>query len=276
MLFKFLYGHFEKNENKLNPCAGKNSDFVKKLPIGTFGACLSFLQQPFNPASMKKCLLFFCFFSACSLKAQFGLTLGTTLNSSPDWQVAFENFVAHRHMNFLRNGTMAVLDITLPSSSPRWRFRPAVQGMRATAYFYPHYFEAYSIGFQYNVSYSPLDIGSKKLPVPLFVTLSPGLSMVAMQYEQPIMEGNQFTGDFIFHTDSQVAFHIGVGAFAEFALSPKLSISPVLGFRFFPNIDWTDFTFILTEGDMTNTYDRTTWRQFFFALRFGLDLRKKR
>ncbi len=240
------------------------------------GKYLSLLQKPFNPVNMKKCVLLCLYLGATfSIKAQFGLTVATTLNSSPDWQVAVENFVTHRHMDFLRNGTMAIIDITLPSSSPRWRFQPAIQGMRATAYFYPHYFEAYSLGFQYNVSYSPLDVGSKSLPVPLFLTLSPGLSMVAMQYEQPIYEGNQYNGDFKLYADSQVAFHIGLSAFTEFALSPKLSISPMAGFRFFPNIDWTDFTYILTEGDMTNTYDRTTWRQFFFALRFGLDLRKK-
>lgn len=218
------------------------------------------------------CLMLFAGWKAC---AQFGLTVATTINSSPNWQVLVENFVTHRHMDFLRNGTMAVIDYTLPGSSARWRFQPAIQGMRATSYYFPHYFEAYTVGFQYNVSYSPIELGFNKKPSRIFFTLSPGLSMVGTKYEEPVLEGNVFKGNYIYHTSQQVAFHIGAAAFTTFEFSPMLTLSPVVGFRIFPNIDWRDFTFTLTEGDLNGTYDRTTWRQLFFALRFGLQLRKE-
>jgi len=207
--------------------------------------------------------------------AQLGVTVGTTVNSTTPWQVVFENFVAHRHAGFLKHGTSAALDYTFTSRSKSWRFQPAATYMLSTLTYYPHHFERVGVGVRGNVTFRAF---ARKeippLPFTLLLQLSPGLDFLSKKMDIPVEEDGQFQGAYTHYSDASIVPSGGFHLLLEFKLTHLLTVAPVAGIRYFPGVEWQDFTKILSEDALTGTFDRTDWWQYFLGLRMGLQLKK--
>ncbi|MBI5915594.1 MAG: hypothetical protein HY842_09475 [Bacteroidetes bacterium] len=228
---------------------------------------------------MKRQLLTCAFFSLCwQAKAQLGVTAATTQSSSPEWQVVTENFITHRRSDFLRYGTTVITDYAFPLKNEAIRLRPALHYMRSTAWYYPHYFQASVIGLQANIEFAlwgEVDKQGRPTLFRPFVQLSPGLSLASLRYDSPKGDGGPFQGEYVVHSRHRLAPNAGANLLLEFKLSELLTVAPLAGVRFYPNLLWKDFTETVSDGQMTGTFDRTNWRQFVFGLRMGLTFMKK-
>ncbi len=223
---------------------------------------------------MKKHLLILVlcafFFEA---KAQLGITAASTQSHAPEWQVVPENFILHRRADFLRYGTTAVVDYVFTLKNEAMRLRPALHFMHTSSVYHPHYFQAGVIGLQGNLEFAlwpAVDKGGRETPFRPFVQLSPGVALASFRYDRPVSDQN---GVFEVHKSRSIAPNVGANLFLEFKLSELLTAAPMAGIRFYPKLYWKDFTQIVTDGNMSGTYDRTNWRQYSFGLRVGLTFR---
>ena len=221
------------------------------------------------------CALILAFFQ---IRAQLGFTVASTVSSAPEWQVVVENYVTRRHAEFLRYGTTAAVDYSFKLKNEALRIQPALHYVRTSWGFYPHYFEVYSVGVQCNMNFALLPAtNSSGNPAPFrpILQLSPGLDLVRKKYDEPIGDGGPSSAGTVKHTDRSVAFNAGANLLLEFRLSKLMTISPLVGVRLYPAVNWKNFTEVVSEGNMTGTFDRTHWRQIIFGLRVGLDLKEK-
>jgi hypothetical protein len=206
--------------------------------------------------------------------AQLGVTVGTTVNSTTRWQVVFENFVAHRRVDFLKNSTVATVDYTFSSRSDAWLFQPAVHFMRSTLTYYPHHFELTGAGILGNVTFQAFaQRDSPPLPGTLLFQFSPGLDILSKRMDLPITKEGQFSGEYLRYSDTDLVPSAGLNVLLEFELTSFLTVAPVAGIRYFPGIEWENFTEILSENSLTGNFDRTDWLQYFLGLRMGLRLK---
>ena len=222
---------------------------------------------------MKHLLLLCLAFTAMSeANAQLGITASTTQSHSLEWQVVTENFVVHRRADFLRYGTSVVVDFSFENKKNSVRLRPAIQFMLANSVYQRHYFQASSIGLLGNVEIAllpKLDKAGKKNPIRPFLQFSPGISLVSLRYEHPKGDNDGI----VVNKSKRLSPNFGANLFFEFKLSPFLTIAPTAGLRFYPNLHWKNLTEIVTKGAMTETYDRTNWKQYSFGLRVGLNFK---
>ena len=229
---------------------------------------------------MKKCL-FPCLLILFSLRsnAQLGISVAPINTSAPDWQVVVENFVTERHTDFLQYGVSATVDYTIQLPDKNWRIQPAIYAARTDVNYVPHHFDIYTIGIQGNISYAPFikdatTIDNKKAI--LYFQLSPGISYIKEKYESPIIEDGKFSGTFERFDGNDLAFNIGLNILLEWQLSRLLSVAPVAGIRYFPNIKWDGIASYFAADQLDDSYDRTYWRHFSFGLRMGLNLKAKK
>jgi len=207
--------------------------------------------------------------------AQLGITVGSTINTTTQWQVVYENFVTHRHANFLRHGTAATIDYTFSCRSKSWSFQPAAHVMLSTITYYPHNFERLGAGVQGNITFQAF--ARKKtppLPFTLLFQCSPGLDFLSKKMDIPFEKDGQFLGEYRHYADTDFVPSAGLNMLLEFELTGLLTLAPVAGIRYFPDVKWQDFTNILSENNLTGTFDRTDWWQYFLGLRMGLHLKK--
>lgn len=227
---------------------------------------------------MKKCLLP-CIFVLAFFQtwAQLGFTVASTVSHTPDWQVVVENYVARRHTEFMKYGTTALLDYNFKLKNEALGIQPALHYVRTSWGFYPHYFEAYSIGIQCNMNFALLPATNSKGNPASFrpiLQISPGLGLVRKKYDAPTGDSGPPTGGIVKHSDRSLALNAGANLLFEFRLSDLMTVSPLVGVRLYPAVIWEDFTEVVSEGSMSGTFDQTHWRQMLFGLRIGLDLKK--
>ncbi len=207
------------------------------------------------------------------MTAQLGITAASTQGHATEWQVVTENFIVHRRADFLRYGTTGVIDYAFPFKNGSIRFRPALQLMLANSVFRQHYFQVNTIGVEGNVEFAlrnAKDKSGNKRPIRPFLQLSSALSMVRQRYEHPKDDISEVT---VVNKSRSIRPNFGTNLFLEFKLSPLLTVAPMTGLRFYPNLNWHDFTAIVTKGTMSGTYDRTNWLQYHLGLRIGLELK---
>ncbi len=219
--------------------------------------------------------LLLCFTCAVltQANAQFGITAASTQSHSTEWQVVTENFVVHRRADFLRYGTTAVIDYAFKLKNGSIRLRPALQLMLANSVYRKHYFQASTVGLEGNFEFAlsaAKNKAGKKMPLRPFLQLSPGISMVSLRYEHPKDDLNDVLA---VNKSRSIAPNFGANLFFEVKLSPLLTVAPMAGMRFYPHLNWKDFTAIVTKGTMNHTYDQTNWMQYHFGLRVGLNFK---
>jgi len=225
--------------------------------------------------SMKKLLLLsFLFLASLPLSAQLGLTVSPTWGFAKNWQVLFENYVAGRHMDFLKYGNAAAMDFTFQLDAPDWQLQPAVQAARSHIIFQNHDFEAVTVSLLANVNYALTKTenqGAKPCRSVLYVQLSPGVGMIQQRYIKTLQDGNP--GEQLTLNDRDLSFNLGLNFLYEIKLTPLLSLTPEAGIRYFPNLTWDGFTQSVSDGAFTDEYDQANLRQYHVGVRIGLNLR---
>lgn len=220
-------------------------------------------------------ILSFCF--ACLIwipvHGQLGITASSTINQSIDWQVVTENYLVHRRADFLKYGTSAVVDYVLPLKIDRIRIRPAVEFMMANSVYQKHYFQVSTIGLAGNLEIALLsakDKSGNKRPIRPFLQLSPGIAQAFFRYERPKDDINNLV---VTSKSRRLTPCLGANIFFEIKLSPLLTLAPMTGLRFHPNLYWKDLTEHVTKATISKTYDKVNWLQYHFGLRVGLNLK---
>ncbi len=226
---------------------------------------------------MQRCLplIFFSLFLYSQLSAQLGFTVAQTQGFAKEWQILVENYVTGRNSDFLKFGNTATIDYTFQLSSPEWQFEPALYGMRANMIHHGNDFDVYAVGIVANVNYAPFleegeNIGSKKAI--FYIQASPGLSYVRQRYQETIFEDGHLVGRKSL-TDKHISPSFGINALLKIKLTQLLSISPMVGLRYFPNLKWEGFSEIISDGAFQNEFDTVDWRHVSFGIRIGLSLK---
>jgi hypothetical protein len=204
---------------------------------------------------------------------QLAITASSTLNRSIEWQVVTENYLVHRRADFLKYGTSANVDYTFPLKNGSIRIRPAVEFMMANSVYKEHYFQVSTFGMTGNMEFALLstkDKSGRKRPIRPFLQLSPGIALANFRYERPKDDVN---GLIVTSKSHRVSSNFGSFLFFEFKLTPLLTLAPMAGIRYYPNLYWKNFTTNVTKGTVTKAYDRADWLQYHFGLRMGLSLK---
>lgn len=204
---------------------------------------------------------------------QLGITASTTLNSSIEWQVVTENYLVHKRADFLKYGTSAVVDYTIPLKNGNIRLRPAVGFMMANNVYLEHYFQLSSFGLAGNLEFALLSVrdktGKKRLIRP-FLQLAPGLALANFRYERPKDDVND---QVLVSKSHRISPNFGSHLFFEFKLSPLLTLAPMAGIRYYPNLYWKNLTANIAKGAAAKNYDKSDWLQYHFGLRVDLSLK---
>lgn len=227
---------------------------------------------------MKKCLLlsFICLLLSTGLFAQLGFTAAPTQSLASEWQVLIENYITNKHTDFLKYGFTGTIDYTFQLKAPEWQFSPTAHAMQATFITDLHDFRIYSIGLQGNFNFIPFKLAQQREwpQVLLYFQFSPGIDFVKMQYYDINAENGVFVREER-SADRKLAVNGGVNFLLDLKLTDLLTVSPIVGIRYFPNLEWSGFTPAVSQGDFTSEYDRVNWRQVTYGLRIGLNLENK-
>lgn len=227
---------------------------------------------------MKKCLLlsFVSLLFSTGLLAQLGFTAAPTQSMGSEWQVLVENYITKKHTEFLKYGFTGTIDYTFQLKAPEWQFSPAAHATQATFIADIHDFRIYSLGLQGNFNFIPFKAAQlREWPqVLLYFQFSPGIDFVKMQYNEINKENGVFVREEK-SADRKLAVNGGVNFFLDLKLTDLLTVSPMVGIRYFPNLVWSGFTTAVSQGDFTNEYDRVNWRQVMYGLRIGLNLENR-
>ncbi len=226
---------------------------------------------------MKKCLspIAFLLFFSVGTYAQLGFKVAPTQGLASEWQVLVENYVTGRQADFLRYGITATLDYTFQLKAPEWQLSPAVHAMRSQFSYKKHEFSVTTVGLQGNFNFIPFKESQlKEIPrAILYLQFSPGIDYVNMKYFQIDLEG----GSTVEHlSNKKIAVNGGINLLMDIRLTDLLTVTPLAGIRYFPNLEWKGFSQIISEGDFQNEYDRVDWRLFTYGIRIGLNLSKEK
>lgn len=238
------------------------------------GQCL---RMTFSPKQyfMHKHLSILLLLPTLVARAQWGIQVGTSVNSTPSWQAVTEYFVAHKHFDLMKHGTYIVVDYSKEQVGRRFRFQPAIRVSKATSWRSSHYFEASALGIQGNISMSlwpSVQDNGKPAPFTPILQLSSGLDLLGLQMERPT-EGNNERETF---RKKDIALHIGASLLIEFQLTKTLSLSPLAGLVYFPKVEWRGFSERLSKGTWGNRFDETSLQQIVFGCRMGLTFGNKK
>jgi hypothetical protein len=66
---------------------------------------------------------------------------------------------------------------------------------------------------------------------------------------------------------------MGVRLGFDMSFGRNLTLTPLIGFRYFPQVDWKDLTEISSQDAESGTYDFSSITQFSFGLRIGFDVK---
>ncbi len=224
---------------------------------------------------MKKCLLLnaVCIFLCTDMFAQLGFTFAPTRGMASEWQVLTENYLTQRHTDLLKYGFTATVDYTIDLKASEWEFRPAFHFMRSTFLTPKHDFSIHAVGVQTNFNFIPLkDAQKREWPgAVLYFQFSPGIDYVKMRYSAVNTENGTIVREEK-TSDTQIALNGGLNLLLDLHLTDLLMVSPMVGVRYFPNLEWTGFTRAVSNGDFTHEYDQINWRHVVYGLRIGLNL----
>ena len=100
----------------------------------------------------------------------------------------------------------------------------------------------------------------------LFVQIAPGISYFQSKAEAAslVSEGNGTN------------FKLGLGLGVEIGLSDYLTITPIVKYNRYFNVDWEDLTnqmANISQQEVTFDYDKSTINQFYAGIRIGIKLR---
>ncbi len=224
---------------------------------------------------MKKSILLslLFLFASAQLPAQLGLTVAPTQGFAKNWQVMVENYITGRRVDFLKYSNSATIDYTFQLSRPGWQIQPAVHGVRSHVIYEYQDFSVNSVGLLANVNIAPFIKSNNELRTSksiFYLQFSPGLGYVSRRYIATVLKDDLPVD--ITLIDKSLALNFGLNILLEIKLTQLLTLSPQVGIRYFPNLEWEGFTEMISDGEFTDEYDKVNWRHYTFGLRIGLNL----
>lgn len=225
-----------------------------------------------------------------SASAQFGVNLGYKFSKARTWQIAADNYITNGHRNILEVGTTGGLDYTFPTKSKFLVLQPNIQFTRLTSTLY-HYqtldiynFDLFNFSFQLNLNFYLTQFKGKNSKIGerpkepfkkkgIFIQLSPAIDHFRTEYTHP--EVSNMGDPKIIVRSGAVDFSYSIGIRTGFDLiwGRNLTLTPLVGFRYFPRVDWKDLTEISSQGTESGKYDFSGITQFSFGLRVGFDVK---
>ena len=218
--------------------------------------------------------------------AQFGVNLGYKFSDARTWQIAADNYITNGHRNILEVGTTGGLDYTFRTKSRFFVLQPNIQFTRLTSILY-HYqnldiytFDLFNFSFQANLNFYIIQYPKKETAentIPdyqkkgFFIQLSPAIDHFRTEFTHPAINAAGEPKNIVKSGAVYFSYSIGVRAGVDLKWGRNLSLTPLVGFRYFPKVDWKDLTEISSRGAESGTYDLSSIRQFSFGLRIGFD-----
>jgi hypothetical protein len=219
--------------------------------------------------------------------AQFGVNLGYKFSDARTWQIAADNYITNGHRNILEVGTTGGLDYTFPTKSKFLVLQPNIQFTRLTSILY-HYqtldiynFDLFNFGFQLNLNFYLIQFPNKdgektNYDIPhqkrgFYLSLSPAIDHFRTEFTHPEISNNGDPNLIVKSGAVDFSCSIGVRAGVDLAFGRNLTLTPLIGFRYFPRVDWKDLTEISSQDVESGTYDFSSITQFSFGLRIGFD-----
>ena len=205
-----------------------------------------------------------------------GLTIAPVKSLSEDWQILVENYITGKRTEFLRHGNSVTVDYVFKTNFPAWQVGPAIHAIRTNVILGEHDFEVFGIGLQGNINYIPFYKEYNEMPkAVLLLQFSPGIDLLRFRYTETTFEDGIPNGQFK-KVDKKWAFNTGLNALLQINLTTLLSVSPTVGIRYFPNLEWQGITEVVSDGDFQDEFDRVNWQQFTYGLRIGINLRNRK
>ncbi|NRA52240.1 MAG: autotransporter domain-containing protein [Phaeodactylibacter sp.] len=213
-----------------------------------------------------------------SLNAQIGITGGYRINNAPDWDypssVSFND-----DLNPLANSWAVGVDYWIPLGQtridllPELSFGQSVQEMTLISDQLEFTQNAYSLFLNANIYIMDLE-GDCDCPTfsksgdffqkGFFLQLSPGIS-----YFQNTIE--RLNADVEDIEDDAIAYSVGVGAGLDIGLSDILTLTPMVGFRYYFPSEWAGLDDILLTAEPDPLFEtESNIRQVWAGLRLGV------
>lgn len=222
--------------------------------------------------------------------AQFGINLGYTFSEARTWQIAADNYISNGHRNILEVGTTGGLDFTFPTKSKFLVLQPNIQFTRLTSTLY-HYqtldiynFDLFNFSFQLNLNFylfqfnreqvepgEQFGLAHKKRGI--FLQLSPAIDHFRTEFTHPEVGLAGEPKTTVRSGAVDFSYSLGIRAGFDLTWGRNLTLTPLIGFRYFPRVDWKDLTEISSQNAESGTYDFSSITQFTFGLRVGFDVK---
>lgn len=225
---------------------------------------------------MKNIILIVVIFVSClNSHAQFGISAGQQSFDAEDWFFVLSDLYQEEvsTLNSIRFGA----DYWFRLKNQRIEFLPEIGFSKHDQQFENGSFEITSLNFQFNTNIYLLDFNndcncptfskqSNFLAKGFFIQLSPGFSSIITNQTFEEQNGNFGT----IHENRTVSlsnFSLGIGAGLDIGIHDMLTFSPIVGFRYFPNVvSQIDFDNIETTS--------TSISQLFLGARLGFRLKR--
>ncbi len=209
---------------------------------------------------MKFLLSLLLFLTTTFAWSQLEVQVGSTYNSLPGWQVAFENGLTGKHSPFMRFGTSIMFRYRQPVTR-KFYFAPAFAIDRNTQDFNYHHFELVGFGLNGIAGYRFLTITKEeKSADPLFslsTELVFGMSYSSMRYNRPVFSDGEYTGEHEDFEDHMLTSHLGANLTSNILVSEKFGFGPMAGLRYVPTLEWNDLPVLVDPslpGNLGKTY----------------------
>lgn len=235
-------------------------------------------------------LLSLLFFFVSPVYSQFGINLGYKFSEARTWQIAADNYITNGHRNILEVGTTGGLDFTFPTKSKFLVLQPNIQFTRLTSTLYHHQtldiynFDLFNFSFQFNLNFYLMQFNREQVAPGkrfglahrkrgIFLQLSPAIDHFRTEFTHP--EIGVPSEPKVIVRSGAVDFSYSVGARLGFDLTwgRNLTLTPLVGFRYFPRVDWKDLTEIASQDIESGKYDYSSITQFSFGFRIGFDVK---
>lgn len=231
---------------------------------------------------MKKHLLLLSFcITTVITHAQLGLSGGYSVLNAPVWENAIvEEFGQHGNEDFIGGSTYLAIDYWFRLKNVRIEFLPTLAFRKfdspinhtISSAIDNRFAEAQFVGFHFNTNFYPFDFGSdcdcpvwskdkKIFKKGFFIQLSPGVDYVSQVYNFTAFDTQQQQKA----EDTGAYFSVGGGIGLDIGLSDFITISPMVGLRYFPNVKWNS----LLQDAKTEPIGAAKLTQPFAALRLG-------
>ncbi|MFN7116526.1 MAG: hypothetical protein ACK4TA_06970 [Saprospiraceae bacterium] len=223
---------------------------------------------------MKYTLLLFAFLICNNLiHAQFGVTSGYRWNNAPNWKLESSAFSGGG--DILGDGYSVGVDYWFRLKNYRVEFQPELNFSAFTnnisigeVLWRDIDVQTYSFFFNTNLylfdfmgdcdcpTFSKQGDAGKK---GFFVQISPGVSYFKQEFSTP-------NADF---SDNSVAVSLGAGIGFDIGLTDLVTLTPLLGARYYPNVEWSTLADFGIENAFSVRDTETSLTQLFAGARLG-------